>query len=93
MKVSEASLEEETKENHFKSKQDVQGAEGKTNAPLRASSRCTARCRADYCIVQDLEEVQMTGGQCVYDSRDEPERQMGARESKIWWIFCIWPAS
>ena len=58
LKVSEASLEEETKENHFKSKQDVPGAEGKTSAPLRASSRCTARCRGDYGIVQDLEEVQ-----------------------------------
>ena len=31
LKVMEGSLEEETKEHHFKSKQNVQGAEGKTN--------------------------------------------------------------
>jgi len=53
--------------------------------PLPGRKAATVACSG--------KRFKMTGGQCVYESRDEPERQMGARESKIWWIFCIWPAS
>lgn len=62
---------------------------------LHSEQAADAQLGAEETMAQSRtwKRFKMTGGQCVYESRDEPERQMGARESKIWWIFCIWPAS